>query len=168
MWLHPQGSLALQYCQFLSNQQNDVLALFTSSYSDDITCLFFVRNTCGNNGDYRGLIYVEGAHTFTHGVLLNNNIDSGIAFGFESSKDTNRNGSEDGNRNGGKETNCNGSEDTNRNSSEDGTAMAAKAHIAMAATTETPTASKPHPAPLAKTHIAMAAKTETTTAAQTM
>jgi hypothetical protein len=85
MRLHPHGSLALKNCQFVSNRHNNVLALFTSSGSQTITCLFFVSNTCGNSGDHRGLIYVAGAHTFTHGVFLDNNIDSGAAIGFGSS-----------------------------------------------------------------------------------
>jgi hypothetical protein len=47
--------------------------------------LFVVSNTCGNSGSYLGLIYVEGAHMFTQGVFLNNNIDSGKAIGLGSS-----------------------------------------------------------------------------------
>jgi hypothetical protein len=46
--------------------------------------LFFVGNTCGNGGDYPGLIYVEGSRTFTHCVFVNNNIDNGAAIGFGS------------------------------------------------------------------------------------
>jgi hypothetical protein len=82
--------------------------------------LFFVNNTCGSSGSsFWGLIYVEGAHKFTHGVTLNNNIDSGKAIGLESSKDKNRNGSEDTNRNSSEDINRNSSEDGDRNSGKD-------------------------------------------------
>jgi hypothetical protein len=59
MRLPPHGDLTLQFCRFESNRPNNVLVLFTSSGSQTITCLFFVNNTCGNNSDYGGLIYVK-------------------------------------------------------------------------------------------------------------
>jgi hypothetical protein len=45
-----------------------------------------VNNTCGSSGSsFWGVIYVEGAHTFTHGVFQSNSIDGGAAIGFGSS-----------------------------------------------------------------------------------